>query len=209
MKYVLILCSWLLLVAVISCRKTIQSPRPEHREFASRIGTVLPPNWTLQESRDEVVISRQDSVTWYPCVSLDLRDLALHKDRFLKFVENNSVTGNYRIRLRRTAKLDVSEYERLKRTNDQIVVTKETKIPVYSEFHEDDVMRSHDPRYRELPEYYDGAYSIYVETTAPVYECIYPNSTATECDTVRSKLDSLFTRYAKDSYRKMLTYGIW
>jgi hypothetical protein len=209
MKYILILCSSLLLVTVISCRKAVQSPRKERSDFASRIEAVLPPTWTLQESGDEVIISRQDSVTWYPCVSLDVRDMALNKDRFLKFVERNGVTGNYRIRLRRTAKLDPLEYARLKRSNDQIVVTKETTIPIHPEFHEDEVMRSYDPRYRELPEYYDGASSIYVETTAPVYECIYPNSAAQECDTVRLKLDLLFTRYSKDNYRRTLTYGIW
>ena len=70
-------------------------------------------------------------------------------------------------------------------------------------------MRSFDPRYRELPEYYDDTSSIYVETTAPVYECIHPNSVAEECESVRLKLDSLFSRYSKDTYRRMLAYGIW
>jgi len=117
--------------------------------------------------------------------------------------------GYYKIRLRRTAKLDPLEYARLKRSNDQIRVTKETMIPAHPEFHEDDVMRSFDPSYRKLPEYYDDTSSIYVETTAHVYECIHPNNVARECDTVRQKLDSLFSRYSKDSYRKMVTHGIW
>ena len=208
MKYILILWSSILLVTVVSCRKAVQAPRQERSEFAARIGTVLPQTWTLQESRGEVMISRQDPVTWYPCVSLDI-NLMRHEDLFKQFVERNGATGNYRIRLRRTAKLETLEYARLKGSNDQIVVTKDTMIPTYPEFHEDDVMRSFDSHYRELPEYYDDTYSIYVETTAPVYECIYPNSVAKECDTVRQKLDSLFSRYSKDSYRKMLTYGIW
>ena len=208
MKYILILLSSILLVTVVSCRKTVQAPRQERSEFASRIGTVLLQTWALQESRDEVIISRKDSVTWYPCVALDVGMTRDH-DRFLEFVERNGVTGNYKIRLRRTAKLDALEYASLKRSNDQIVVTKNTMIPAHREFHEDDVMRSFDPSYRELPEYYDDTSSIYVETTAPVYECIYPNSVAKECDMVRQKLDSLFSRYSKDSYRKTLTYGIW
>ena len=208
MKHILILWISVLLVTVISCRKAVQAPPQERSQFALSIETVLPQAWTLQESRDEVIIGRQDSVIWYPCVSLDagmIRD----QNRFLKYIERNGATGNYRIRLRRTAKLDPLEYARLKRSNDQIVVTKETMIPPPPQFHEDDVMRSFDPRYRELPEYYDDTSSIYLETTAPVYQCIYPNSVAKECDTVRQKLDSLFSRYSKDSYRKILAHGIW
>jgi hypothetical protein len=208
MKHIWILWSLILLVTVTSCRTAVQAPRQERSEFASRIRTVLPQTWTLQENGDEVVIGRQDSLTWYPCVSLDVA-MTRDQDRFLKFVETNGTTGNYRIRLRRTAKLDSLEYARLKRSNDQIVVTKDTIIPAHPEFHEDDVMRSFDSRYRELPEYYDDISSIYLETTAPVYECIYPNNVAKECDTVRLKLDSLFSRYSKDSYRRTLTYGVW
>jgi hypothetical protein len=208
MKYLLTLWSLTMLVSIVSCRKAVQTPRQGRSEFASHIGTILPQTWSLQNGRDEVTISPKDPVTWYPCVSLDV-GMMRHQDQFLEYVKRNGVTGDYTIRLRRTAKLDTSEYARLKRLNDQIVVTKDTTIPAYAEFHEDEVMRSFDPRYRELPEYYDDTSSIYVETTAPPYECIYPNVVAKECDSVRQKLDSLFSRYSKDSYRRTLTYGIW
>src|SRR5437899_1994966 len=125
MKYILILWSSLLLVTIVSCRKAVQSPRQERSEFALRIGTVLPQTWTLQESRDEVIISRQDPVTSYPCVALDVA-LMRNQDLFKQFVERNGATGNYRIRLRRTAKLEPLEYARFKGSNDQIVVTKNT-----------------------------------------------------------------------------------
>ena len=206
MRYILILCSSILFVTTVSCRRAVQGPLQQRSEFALRIATVLPQAWTLQESGDAIIIGRQDSVTWYPCVSLDA---GMTHDQFLKFVEKNGVKGTYKVRLRRTAKIDPAEYARLKRSNDQIVVTKWTKVPAYHEFHEDDVMRSFDPRYRELPEYYDDTSSIYVETTAPVYECIHPNSVAEECESVRLKLDSLFSRYSKDSYRRTLAHGIW
>ena len=207
MKYILILCSLILLVTAGSCRQAFQAPRQERSEFALRIGSVLPQGWTLEESIGEVIISRQDPVTLYPCVSLDV-NLMRHEDLFKQFVERNGATSNYRIRLRRETKLEPSEYARLKALNDQIVVTKSTIIH-RREFYEDEVMRSWDSRYRELPEYYDDSASIYVETSAPAYECIYPNSVARECETTRQRLDSLFSRYSKDGYRKTLTYGIW
>ena len=77
------------------------------------------------------------------------------------------------------------------------------------EFYEDDAMHSFDSRYRELPEYFDEASSIYVETTAHPYECMYPRSVAEECDAVRQRFDTLFTRYSKDTYRKQLSFGVW
>ncbi|HEY2973147.1 MAG TPA: hypothetical protein VGJ48_11600 [Pyrinomonadaceae bacterium] len=86
-------------------------------------------------------------------------------------------------------------------------MTKSSRIPA-REFNEDEAMRSFHSRYRELPEYYDDSSSIYVETTSSLYECIYPNSVARECDTMRQRLDSLFSRYSKDSYRKILRHGI-
>lgn len=207
MKYILILSTSILLVTVVSCRKPVQAPRQERSEFALRIATVLPQKWALQESGGEVIISRQDPVTWYPCVSLDV-NLMRHEDLFKQFVERNGAKGNYRIRLRRTGRLEPSEYARVKASNDQIVVTKSTIMPD-REFLEDEAMRSFDSRYRELPEYYDDSSSIYVETTAPPYECIYPNSVAKECEAIRQRLDSLFSRYSKDGYRKRLTYGVW
>lgn len=78
------------------CRTAVQAPRQERSEFASRIRTVLPQTWTLQENGDEVVIGRQDSLAWYPCVSLDVA-MTRDQDRFLKFVETNGTMGNYRI----------------------------------------------------------------------------------------------------------------
>jgi hypothetical protein len=207
MKYFLILSSSILLVNGFSCGKAVQGPRQERSEFASRIGSILPQGWTLQEGGGEVIISRQEPVTWYPCVALDV-SLMRREDLFKEFVEKNGRSSDYRIRLRRAARLEPAEYARIKASNDQIVVNKSTMIPK-REFFEDEAMRSFDSRYRELPEYYDDSSSIYVETTAGPYDCIYPNSVAKECDDIRERLDSLFSRYSKDSYRKTLTHGIW
>jgi hypothetical protein len=206
MKYPLILSSLLLLMNVLSCGKAVQAPRQERSDFASRIGSILPQTWVLQDGGREVIISRLEPVTWYPCVGLDV-NLVRHQNLMKEFIEKNAVSGNYRIRLRRADRLEPAEYARLKASNDQIVVTKSTILPK-GEFREDEAIRSFDSRYRELPEYYDDSSSIYVETTAPTYECIYPNSVAKECVSIRQKLDSLFTRYSKDSFRKTLMYGI-
>ncbi len=130
-----------------------------------------------------------------------------NSDTLRQYVKTNGVTDRYQIRLRRAAPIDVSEFQRLKAVNNQIVVTKTTPVP-NRKFLEDDAMRSFDSRYRELPEYYDGSYSIYVETTLGPYECIYPEVVARECEGIRQKLDSWFSRYSSDNYRRTLSRGL-
>ena len=124
------------------------------------------------------------------------------EDRFKQFVDRNAVMGTYRIRMRRTAKLDWSRIHiDSSALNDQIVVTKSTLI-TNREFYEDGAMRSFDSRYPELPQYYDDTSSIYVETTAHPYECIYPRAVAEECDMIRESFDSVVQSVLKRQLRK-------
>ena len=206
MKYVLIVLISLLILTVFSCGRGTYTPPQQRSELGLRIASILPQTWVLQESAEEMIIRRQEPITRYSCVGLDVI-LTRRPDLLKNFVETNGTNGEYRIRLRSVARLDPSEYARLKASNDQIVVTKSTVIPS-REYYEEEALRSFDSRYRELPEYYNDSSSIYVETTLHPWECIYPNSVAKECETVRRKLDSLFNRYSKDNNRKMLSYGI-
>jgi len=206
MKYLVSLLSSILAVNVLSCGKVLEVPHQERSEFASRIAGILPPTWAVQERSSEVIIYRQDPVRLFNCVNLDV-SLMRDQDRFKQFVDRNCVTSNYRIRMRRASKLESAEYTRLKALNDQIIVTRGTLISS-REFYEDDAMRSFDSRYHELPLYYDGTSSIYLETTVHPYECVYPRAVAEECDKIRLALDSLFSRYSTDSHRT-LGYGLW
>ena len=206
MKYFVILLS-LILVIALSCGKAVVNSHQERSEFASRIATVLPPTWSLQEYDNEVTVTRQEPVRLFTCVAMDV-SLLRDEDRFKQFVERVSVTSNFRIRMRRATRLEASEYMRLKSLNDQIVVTKSTLIS-NREFYEDGAMRSFDSRYHELPQYYDDSSSIYVEMTVHPYECIYPRAVAEECDMIRERLDYLFNRYSKDSNARKLSYGLW
>jgi hypothetical protein len=130
-----------------------------------------------------------------------------HPDGLKQFVNTNGVTDTYQIRLRRGPTIDVSEYQRQKAVNNQIVVAKSTVMP-NRKFLEDDAMRSYDSRYRELPEYYDDSSSIYLETNFGPYECIYPSVVARECESIRQKLDSLFRRYSLDNNPRGLGLGL-
>ena len=189
----------------LSCSKAV-APARHLSSFASRIESVLPPNWTLEENGQEVIIKRNESVTTYPCVGIDV-SLLRNPDGLKQFVNNNGITETYRIKLRRAAAIDRAEYQRLKAINDQIVVTKSTPVP-HREFFEDDATRSFDSRYRELPEYYDDASSIYFGTTSGPYECIYPSAVARECESIRRMLDSLFNRYSVDDSPRTLSRGV-
>lgn len=206
MKYLASLLSSILVVNVLSCRKVVEVPRQERSELASRIAVILPPTWAIQERSSEFIINRQNPVRLFNCINLDA-SLIRDEERFKQFIDRNGVTANYQIRLRRAAKLESSEYARLKALNDQIVVTRDTLISS-RDFYADDAMRSSDSRYHELPLYYDETSSIYVETNVHPYECMYPHAVAEECDSVRLALDSLFTRYSTDTHRT-LGYGLW
>ena len=182
----------LLFSSVASCSKPV-APSHQLSPFASRIQSALPANWSLEDKGQEVIIGRKEPIVRYPCVAMDV-SLFRSPDRLNEYVKTNGVTDIYQIRLRRAPTLDHSEYQRLKAINDQIVVTKSTPIP-NRKFFEDDAMRSFDSRYTELPKYYDDSSSIYLETSLGPYECIYPDAVATECESIRRTLDSLFKRY--------------
>jgi len=200
MKFVFLL----VLLATVSCSKaTPKLPSQTRSAFAQQIESVLPTSWSLEENSEEIMITRKEPIMRYTCVAMDLSVLK-SAERFEQYVKANGLTDIYKIRLRRTRAIDMSEYQRQKAINDQINVTKSTPVPART-FLEDDAIRSYDSRYRELPEYYDDSSSIYFQTNLGTYECIYPNEVARECESIRQKLDSLFRRYAPDDTPRTLS----
>jgi hypothetical protein len=164
---------------------------------ALRIGAVLPGNWELSESNQQILIFRDEPIWVYGCMSLDIG--ALREPSTMKqYIAENGESLDYRIRLLFVPKLAIEDYKRIKESNDKIQVTKLTfgRIPEH-EFFERDVLKSFDPTYRELPEYYDGEFSIFLGTTRPVGVCIHPEEVADECANVKKALDSLFKRYSE------------
>jgi hypothetical protein len=186
----------LLLPVVVGCDKAPQAPVKQHGDYAMRIESVLPRNWELNESNGEIVLFRKEPITVYGCVGLDV-DLLRHPDRMKEFIERYGRKQDYKVRLRMIPKVEFAEYWRLKTANDQITVTKSTMIQ-NREFYEHDAMRSFDPRYQELPEYYDDHSSVFLETTLHPWECVYPNEAAIESENVLHSLDSLFKLYGPE-----------
>jgi hypothetical protein len=203
MKSALSLIVPLVLLTVCACRKTTVAPLPQHSEAARRIESVLPKNWELTESDGQIIISRKDPITFYTCTGLDV-SLFGHPDLWKKYVESLSHQENYKIRLRFTRFVAFAEYARFRASNREIHVTKSTTIQV-REFYEDDAIRSFDPRYRELPKYYDERSSIYRETTMGPGTCIYPDEVAIECENVLRSLESFYKLYDEDSERRALS----
>jgi len=202
--------NWIVFVLVVlatlsSCRKATQKLSQTQSAFAAKIEAVLPTNWSLEENGEEVMIARKQPIIKWTCVALDL-SLLQDPDRFEQYVKTHGLTDTYKIRLRRTPAIDMSEYQRQKAINDQIKVTKSAPQPDRT-FLEDDAIRSYDSRYRELPEYYDDSSSIYFQTNLGPYECIHPNEVARECESIRQKLDSLFRRYATADTPRELSRG--
>jgi len=193
----------LLLLTFAGCRNTTRAPLPQRSETAKRIEAVLPHNWELSESNDQIIISRREPVTSYGCVGLDV-NLFRHLDLWKKHIEANGSRENYKIRLRFAPRMSFEEYARLKEPNNQITVTKSTIIQG-RDFYEDDAMKSFDPRYRELPKYYYEHHSIYLATTLHPWECLYPDEVAIECENVLRSLGSLFTPYSQDGGRRALS----
>jgi len=194
---------FLVLLAAVSCSKaTPKLPSQTRSAFARQIESVVPTNWSLEENSDEVMITRKEPIMTYPCVAMDLSVLRT-PERFEQYVKANALTVTYKIKLRRTPAIDMSEYQRQKAINDQITVTKSTPVPERT-FLEDDAIRSYDSRYRELPEYYYDSSSIYFQTNLGTYECIYPSDVARECESIRQSLDSLFQKYAPNDTPRTL-----
>jgi hypothetical protein len=182
---------WLLTLA--GCERTAHIPAKLRSEYATRIESVLPRNWELNESNGQILISRKEPIIAYNCVNLDI-SLLRQVDRMKEEIARTGSKQEYKIRLRITPKVEFTEYLRLKTVNDQIKVTRSMTIQ-NREFFEADAMNSFDPSYRELPEYYDDHSSIYLETTLPPWDCVAPYEAASECEHVLRSLDTLFKLY--------------
>lgn len=204
MKHILPLITISLIVVVFACCGKPAPPPVQQSELAIRIGWALPQNWSLEESKDQIIIARKEPVRSHGCIGLDLGWLR-HPELLQEDVEKYGVTSDYKIRLRIGPRMDLSEYARLEAVNSQIRVTKSTMIS-NREFFEDGAMSSFDSRYRELPEYFDKDSSIYLGTTLHPWECIYPGDVARECARVLQALDAIFTRYPGSRSRRALSW---
>ena len=203
MKHLLVVILALISPGVFGCQKATPLPT-HHEELVIRIRSLLPANWELQQTNEEIVISRKDPVRTHGCICLDL-SWAKHPELLRQDVEKYGVTRDYKIRLRSGSIVDPVEYARIKESNSQIKVTRDTVIQD-REFFEDDAMNSFDPRYRQLPDYYDHHSSVYLETTLHPWECIYPGEVARECEHVLRALDSIFTKYPEVDNRRVLSW---
>ena len=192
-----------LLAVLASCGQSAPSP-VQQSKLAIRIGWALPQNWSLEESKGQILIARKEPVRSHGCMGLDLGWLR-HPELLQEHVEKYGITSDYKIRLRIEPRMDLSEYARLEEVNSQIRVTKRTMISD-REFFEAGAMSSFDPRYRELPEYYDKDSSIYLGTTLHPWECIYPADVAKECESVLQALGTIFTRYPGWRSRRALSW---
>jgi uncharacterized SAM-binding protein YcdF (DUF218 family) len=171
-----------------------QPPLKPLSNNALRIGAVLPGNWELSESNNEILLVRSQQIRTHGCIGLDISMLG-DANRFKEFVDKYGDDQDYKIRLRFAPKMGYEEYLSQKEVNDRIMLSKDTHIE-NREFFEDKAMRSFDPTYRELPEYYDERASIYLESTLYPWDCVYPEEVAIEGLSLRKELDSLFQRYS-------------
>ena len=182
-------------------RPFIKQPAVQPRsDSALRIGAVLPGKWELSENNNEILLVRKEQIRTHGCMGLDIA-LLRDADAFKDFVDKSGYDQDYKIRLRFAPKIEYQEYARQKEINNQIRLSKSTQI-ANREFFEDDAMRSFDPTYRELPEYYDEHSSIYLESTLYPWDCVYPEEVAIESVNVRRQLDVLFHRYSASEGRR-------
>jgi len=185
---------FLLLAGLGGCgRKADPLLQMRELDLATRIRWVLPPNWTLEEHNQQFIISRKDPVRSHGCVGLDLSWMR-HRELLKQFVDEWGSDVNYKIRLRLGPRVDMIQHAQLTESNSKIRVMKGTVIP-QREFYESEALRSYDPSYRQLPDYYDKDLSIYVESNLHPWECIYPDAVARECQSVLTGLDLIFSRY--------------
>lgn len=194
MRQFLLLIVLLLLPALATCGDTADPPVQKNEvDLATRVGWVLPPNWSLEKQKEQIIITRHGPVRSHTCVALDLGWIR-RPELLRQFVEEYGNEGDYKIRLRIGPRVDLIEHARLKESNSKIRVTRDTVIS-NREFFEAEALQSYDPNYREVPDYYDKDSSIYVESTLHPWECLYPAEVARECQLVLDGLDLIFSRY--------------
>lgn len=196
----------LLLVGLATCGGDPADPRVQNNEvdLATRVEWVLPRNWTIEKQNGQIIITRHGPVRSHTCVSLDLSWIR-QPELLRKFVEDYGYEGDYKIRLRIGPRVDLVEHARLTESNSKIRVTRNSVIS-NREFFEEGALRSSDPTYVQLPDYYDEDSSIYVESTLHPWECIYPGEVARECQRVLEGLDLIFARYPR---AERLTASSW
>ena len=183
----------LLLAGLAGCETVDPLLQEREPDLATRVRWVLPPNWTLEEQNQHLIISRKDPMRSHTCGCLD-PSWHRHPEMLKQFVDETGSDLNYKIRLRLGPKVDLLEHALLTKSNSRIRLTRGTQISK-REFYEAEAMLSHDPTYRQLPDYYDKDLSIYVESNLHPSECIYPREIAKECQSVLNSLDLLFSRY--------------
>lgn len=169
-----------------------------------RVRALLPANWSLVATRGEIIISRKEPVRTHSCVAMDL-SLVTRPELLQQYVDEHGVTRDYKIRLRSGAKVDLVEYARLNESNSQIIVTRSTVIQD-REFFEDGAMKSFDPRYHKLPDYYDKDSSVHVETTLHPWGCIYPEAVARECESILRAFETILIKYPEAKNRRVLSW---
>lgn len=196
----------LLFLTLTSCEHHEENiPRAnEFDALALRLQKELPPNWSVEKSSDQIIVSRKGPITSHTCVCLDLNWLR-HPELLQQFVEKTGSTRPYKIRIRVGPKLDLAEYRSAYKVNERIKVTSSTVIE-NREFYEDAALESYDPTYRELPIYFTEDASVFVETTLHPWECVYPPTDARECEKVRMIIDSFFVSYPDARIDKNLSW---
>ena len=186
--------TFLLVAGLSGCEETVD-PLLQMREpdIATRVRWVLPGNWTLEEHNQHFIISRKDPIRSHSCGCLPLS--WMRQPELLKqFVDETGRDLDYKIRLRLGPKVDLFQHALLTTSNSIIRVTRDTAIAP-REFYEAEAMLSHDPTYRQLPDYYDKDLSIYVESNLQPWECIYPREIARECQSILNSFDLIFFGY--------------
>ena len=183
-----------LLVGLAGCGQSAGPPvQMSEFDLATRVKWVLPPNWTLEQQNQQLIISRKDPVRSHGCVGLNLSWFR-HRELLYEFIDKWGRDVNYKIRLRLGPRVDMIQHAQLTESNSKIHVWKGTTIS-QREFYESEALQSFDPSYRQLPDYYDKDSSIYVESNLHPWECIHPDAVARECQSVLSGLDLVFSRY--------------
>ena len=194
MKKSTLLIVFLLLVGRSGCGQNAEPPvQMSEFDLATRVRWVLPPNWTLEQHNQQLIISRKDPVRSHGCIGLDLGWFR-HRESLYAFIDKWGTDVNYKIRLRLGPRVDMIQHAQLTESNSKILVTKGTILP-HREFYESEALHSYDPSYRQVPDYYDKDSSVYVESNLHPWDCIFPDAVARECQSVLSGLDLVFSRY--------------
>lgn len=187
MKKILLTLSFIFIL--LSNTTFAQVNQKSYQEVEEKLKNILPKDWTIISNPNEFILSRDAEVKFY-------NDESMYDGEKIEDRAKAGFMKKFEIKLALSPLVKQFTYNKIKSTNDKIVVDKGTPIK-QADFYINNrgALQAYDSKYNALPDYYGDDFSIYCYTTCSPFLCIWPEEVETECYGIIEKIGKLFKKY--------------